>query len=68
MRVTLMYTQTVRSKKNKGGRPPAENPVGVVVTFRLTPTEAKKLHTLADANGMKLSAYLRSRVSKDMED
>jgi hypothetical protein len=43
------------------GRPPKENPRTVVLSVRVTPDEAARLHTAAEAAGQPVTAWLRER-------
>lgn len=43
------------------GRPPKDNPRTVLLSVRVTPAEAAKLHAAAEAVGQPVTAWLRDR-------
>lgn len=43
------------------GRPPSENPRTVVLSVRVTPDEAAKLHAAAEAADQAVTAWLRDK-------
>jgi len=51
-------------EKSKGGRPPAENPLGKVRGVRFTEAEADEIDAAAERAGVKPARFIREAALK----